>query len=61
MEGKHGAGKGDTYRRVDLKTYSENYDRIFGKKGKHNDSISGNDNRRATNRKGRGTRKRSSS
>ena len=29
MEGKHGAGKGDTYRKVDLKKYAENYDKIF--------------------------------
>ena len=41
MEGVHGAGKGDSYRRVDWDKYSENYDRIFGKKGKHNDSTSG--------------------
>jgi len=26
------AGKGDTYRPVDPKKWSENYDRIFGKK-----------------------------
>lgn len=29
---KHEAGKGDTYRKVDMKKWSENYDRIFGKK-----------------------------
>ena len=29
---KHNAGKGDTYRKVDLKKWSDNYDRIFGKK-----------------------------
>lgn len=28
------AGKGDTYRPVDQKKWSENYDRIFGKKKK---------------------------
>jgi hypothetical protein len=28
------AGKGDTYRRVDPRKWSENYDRIFGKKSK---------------------------
>jgi hypothetical protein len=26
------AGKGDTYRPVDSKKWSQNYDRIFGKK-----------------------------
>ena len=34
MSGKHGAGKGDKYRQVDMKKYSENYDKIFPKKGK---------------------------
>ena len=28
------AGKGDGYRKVDQKTYGDNYDRIFGKKTK---------------------------
>jgi hypothetical protein len=32
MEGNHGAGKGDSYRPVDPKKWSENWDRIFGKK-----------------------------
>lgn len=32
MGGKHGAGKGDTYRRVDQQQYAENYDKIFEKK-----------------------------
>lgn len=31
-EGAHGAGKGDTYRPVDYKKWSENWDAIFGKK-----------------------------
>jgi len=31
---KHSAGKGDKYRPVDYKKWSENYDRIFGKKKK---------------------------
>jgi hypothetical protein len=31
------AGKGDRYRKVDLKKYGENYDAIF-KKGKHEHS-----------------------
>jgi hypothetical protein len=29
---KHAAGKGDRYRKVDMKKYAENYDKIFGKK-----------------------------
>jgi hypothetical protein len=33
-EGQHGAGKGDTYRRVNLEEYGRNYDAIFGKKKK---------------------------
>jgi hypothetical protein len=32
MSRKHSAGKGDSYRKVDLKKYGENYDAIFGKK-----------------------------
>jgi len=28
-------GKGDTYRPVNKKQYDKNYERIFGKKGKH--------------------------
>ena len=32
MSRKHGAGKGDTYRKIDMKKYSENYEKIFGKK-----------------------------
>lgn len=32
MEGKNGAGKGDTYRHVDQQKWSENWDAIFGKK-----------------------------
>lgn len=34
MAGKHGAGKGDTYRRVDYEKWSANWDAIFGKKPK---------------------------
>lgn len=34
MNGKHQAGKGDAYRKVDLKKWSENWDAIFGKKTK---------------------------
>lgn len=31
-EGIHGAGKGDTYRPIDYKKWSDNWDAIFGKK-----------------------------
>ena len=32
MEGKHAAGKGDSYRPVNYKKWSENWDKIFKKK-----------------------------
>lgn len=32
MSGKHSAGKGDRYRPVDYKKWSENWDKIFNKK-----------------------------
>tara|TARA_Y100001938_G_scaffold150239_1_gene240260 strand:- start:1896 stop:2024 length:129 start_codon:yes stop_codon:yes gene_type:complete len=32
MSGSHSTGKGDKYRSVDRKKYSENYEKIFGKK-----------------------------
>lgn len=31
MEGIHGAGKGDSYRQVNIDTYCKNYEKIFGK------------------------------
>ena len=31
-QGIHGAGKGDTYRQLDYKKWSEGWDAIFGKK-----------------------------
>ena len=31
MSRKHSSGKGDTYRKVDYKTYAKNYDKIFKK------------------------------
>lgn len=34
MSRKHSAGKGDTYRKVDYKKWSQNWDKIFSKKGK---------------------------
>ena len=34
MEGIHGAGKGDAYSPVDYKKWSDNWDKIFGKKTK---------------------------
>lgn len=33
------AGKGDTYRPVDWKKWSDNYDKIFGKKDKPKDKV----------------------
>lgn len=53
MKNKHSAGKGDTYRRVDLKQYSKNYDLIF-KKGKKNErsKVGRSRNRRTSNNKG---------
>ena len=30
MEGKHGAGKGDTYRKVDQVAWERNWNAIFG-------------------------------
>jgi len=58
MEGNHGAGKGDTYRPVDYQKWSDNWDKIFGKKtkkGKVDDEQSNVDRprkRRASRRKG---------
>ena len=34
MGEKHGAGKGDRYRQVDMKKYAENYEKAFPKKKK---------------------------
>lgn len=34
MSRQHSAGKGDSYRPVDPKKWSDNWDRIFGKKNK---------------------------
>lgn len=42
------AGKGDTYRKVDPQKWSENYDRIFGKKNK---SKAKNESRKQQTRK----------
>jgi hypothetical protein len=35
---RHSAGKGDAYRSVDYKKWSDNWDRIFGKKKPKKDS-----------------------
>ena len=32
MEGKHQAGKGDSYRKVDSEKFRKNYEEIFGEK-----------------------------
>lgn len=52
MEGKHGAGKGDTYRKLDYEKWSRNYDMIF-KKEKRNDKDNATraNKRRTSNRK----------
>ena len=38
MSREHAAGKGDSPRKVDLKKYRENYEKIFGKKKKKTSS-----------------------
>jgi hypothetical protein len=58
MEGIHGAGKGDTYRKVDYNEWSKNYDAIFGKKVKKNVKESSASNRSEVGRTN--TRKRRS-
>lgn len=52
MGGKHGAGKGDTYRKLDYEKWSRNYDEIF-RKDKRNgkDHAVRTDKRRTSNRK----------
>jgi hypothetical protein len=54
MGGKHGAGKGDTYRRVDQQKYADNYDKIFvskkDKKKNEKHSTSKTKQRRRTDR-----------
>ena len=37
MSGKHGAGKGDRYRRLDQKKWDEGWEKAFGKKKKNPD------------------------
>ena len=39
MSGKHEAGKGDRYRKVDYAQWSKNWDAIFKKKKKQNKKI----------------------
>lgn len=52
MEGKHGAGKGDTYRKIDYEKWSRNYDEIFRKDKKNgNDHVVRANKRRTSNRK----------
>lgn len=46
------AGKGDSYRKVDMKKWSRNYDLIFRKDKKNEqDNVVRTDKRRASNRK----------
>tara|TARA_R100001510_G_C7619882_1_gene181051 strand:- start:383 stop:559 length:177 start_codon:yes stop_codon:yes gene_type:complete len=40
MTGKHGAGKGDKYRPVDLDKYRENWEAIFGDSNRKRNSSS---------------------
>lgn len=52
MKGKHEAGKGDTYRKLDYKKWSHNYDMIFKKDKKNDkDNATRTDKRRTNNRK----------
>jgi hypothetical protein len=43
-----GAGKGDTYRKVDRSKFEENYDRIFGKSKKQTNQSAVSGRRRTT-------------
>ena len=47
MGDKHSAGKGDKYRPVDYKKWSDNWDNIFGKKKKSKSPKKGVDSRRS--------------
>ena len=47
MGGKHSAGKGDKYRPVDYKKWSDNWDKIFGKKKKPKSSKKSIDSRKS--------------
>ena len=44
MSRQHSAGKGDSPRKIDMKKYRENYEKIFGKK--KNPNIKSNDRKR---------------
>ena len=44
-EGIHGAGKGDTYRKIDYQKWSDNWDAIFKPKKKVSLDNESNDNR----------------
>lgn len=48
MEGKHGAGKGDIYRKIDYDLWSRNYDMIFKKDKKNDKSNAIRSNKRRT-------------
>ena len=50
MSGKHGAGKGDKYRQVDMDKYRENYEKIFGKKDKKQNGNTRNKNRKTNDK-----------
>ena len=55
MEGIHGAGKGDTYRPVDYQKWSDNWDKIFGKKTKKG-KVRDEQGEKASRRKGDASR-----
>lgn len=45
-EGIHGAGKGDTYRKIDYQKWSDNWDAIFKPKKKVSDTQNGSKSNR---------------
>lgn len=46
MTDQGGAGKGDTYRRVNVQKFNENFEAIFGKKRLNNAEESSEDNQK---------------
>ena len=62
MYGNNGAGKGDTYRKLDYDMWSKNYDAIFKKVRKKNgNKTSSTNDRRTTSKRSEGGKRRSSS
>lgn len=50
-EGMHGAGKGDTYRKIDYQKWSDNWDAIFKPKKKVSDTKNGSKPSRSKDRR----------